>query len=406
MKRRHFLSMMGGVPFLPAASYAKTNRVSESARSAEDLVGSYEARSDYIMDLLYEICAFGPRHTGSPAYLQAAHVLKREMERTLPSVELDQYQFEGWEPIGLPEFKIGRQPFEVWPSQGSVGTSPEGITGRMEKEDGNFFLVDSGSGKKLARFLISSYGRAVPSFQRDRSTPPVRNIGIGRQDVPLLEKAAAERSEAWLKTCSRTVPNAHGANVVGQIPGRSRDEILFISHADSVYTTPGAHDNLASVLIMIMLAHAATERDWNHTLTFIAADGEEFGYVGAYNYARGRTSQQTMNRIKYVINMDSLTYGPNLWINSHVEELHEQIRAIHRDLGIDTETIHSDGSGFSMDSLPFEPSGAKSMHVNSRGYDEKTLPLWHRQEDLPHEIPLDCVDIAFRVFSEFLNRVD
>jgi Zn-dependent M28 family amino/carboxypeptidase len=57
--------------------------------------------------------------------------------------------------------------------------------------------------------------------------------------------------------------------VIGRIPGKSKNEILIVAHLDSIFNTPGANDNAASVIVMLMLAHAASARQNNHNLTFI-----------------------------------------------------------------------------------------------------------------------------------------
>jgi hypothetical protein len=75
-------------------------------------------------------------------------------------------------------------------------------------------------------------------------------------------------------------------------------------------------------------------------------------------------------------------------------------------LNINTTPIFDDKDGFVMDSAPFRPSGAKALHANSRGYDEKTLPIYHRPDDNAFNVPLDCVEIGFLVFDEFIKRID
>jgi hypothetical protein len=111
-----------------------------------------------------------------------------------------------------------------------------------------------------------------------------------------------------------------------------------------------------------------------------------------------------MQNITYVVNFDSLTYGPNLYIYSTDADLRELIRSIHADLKIGTTPQYFAETGFTMDSLPFKSSGAKAMYVNSRGYDERTLPVYHRPEDTAESVPLDCVEIGFKVFEEFIRR--
>lgn len=82
------------------------------------------------------------------------------------------------------------------------------------------------------------------------------------------------------------------------------------------------------------------------------------------------------------------------------------IHKIHKDLNIDAKPIFDESDGYVMDSLPFRPSGAKALHANSRGYDEKTLPVYHRPDDTADKVPLDCVENSFLVFDEFIKRID
>lgn len=405
MERKEFLVMMGGVPLLGRSSIvAGPDTLRPRIESVPESEGE---RARYSLELLHILCdRIGPRMTGTIAMERAAQILKREMGRSLPEVFLDRYRFGGWELIEAPDCSVGHQPIEIWPSHGSASTPPEGFEGVLVRREGTFFLTASAQDAPLASFRVSSYGRAIPSFQRPEEPPAIPAVGVGRQDLPFLENAVRKGFPVRLKSWSRYRPQAPGVNVIGRLPGRTSREILFIAHADSVYSSPGANDNMASVIAMILLAHEASRRRWNHTLTFVAADGEEYGYEGAWNYANSRKAEGTLERIDVVVNFDSLTYGPNLWINSLDDALSELIRSIHEELGLDTRPRFDSRDGFVMDSLPFRPSGARAMHVNSRGYDEKTLPVYHRPDDTARKVPLDCVELAFRVFIRFLERID
>jgi len=156
---------------------------------------------------------------------------------------------------------------------------------------------------------------------------------------------------------------------------------------------------------MIMLAHAAALMKPEWTVTFLAADAEEYGYYGAKHYAARREADGTMKNIRVAVNFDSLTYGPNLQVYGKDEPLKQIVKDIHRDLAIDTKPEYFDDMDFVMDSEPFRPSGGKALYINSRGYNEKTLPVYHRPEDVPMSVPLDCVESSFLVFREFMKRV-
>lgn len=407
MERRDFISMMGGVPFLAKTEGNYRKPQEKGLQDKDGPVTTPAKRLDYTRTLLDKLCAdIGPRPTGSAAYMRGARIIKAEMERSLPSVEYDRYTFERWELVDKPEFLLGGQDIEIFPAHGSVGTPPDGVSGVLVKNGNGFMLADSRSGEAKARLSVSSYGRAIPHFQRRSDPPAVPSIGVGRQDVPLFENAVRDGTHCYLKAWTRYIPGDPGLNIVGRLPGRRQDEILFIAHADTVYSSPGANDNTASVIIMLMLAHAAAGKSFDHTLTFVAADGEEYGLLGAENYAKRRAADGTMKNIRYVVNFDSLTYGPNLWINSEENDLKEMIRSIHNDLNLNTKPRFDDRDGFVMDSAAFRPSGAKAMHVNSRGYDEKTLPVYHRPDDYGRDVPLDCAEIGFCVFNEFIRRAD
>jgi len=87
------------------------------------------------------------------------------------------------------------------------------------------------------------------------------------------------------------------------------------------------------------------------------------------------------------------------------EELKSIISEIHKAPGVKGTPRFTDRDSFLLDGKPFRPSGARSVNINSRGYDEKTLHLWHRPEDLPETVHLDCVENSFLVFTEYINRL-
>src|SRR5690606_29132214 len=157
-----------------------------------------------------------------------------------------------------------------------------------------FSIVDALKGQTKALLTVSQYGKAITGYQARLPPASPPTYGIGKQDVPLLERSIQHNGEAWIKGQVRFTPRAKGINVVGTLPGKIQDEILLIAHADTVFNSPGANDNTASVIIMLMLAHAAAKRGNNHTLTFVASDNEEYGLMGAKNYANIRISNHTM----------------------------------------------------------------------------------------------------------------
>jgi len=387
---------------------ALTGCSSSKASAAWKSIDTPEKREAYAKQLLKELCTdLGPHPSGTPEHDTAALIFEREMKRSLPAVEQVWFDMENWKLTSPPLFKVGDTELEACPAYGTPGVRPEGITGVLRNGGGSAYtLVDPKTGEREAFISISAYGRAITHGDHRYTSPSLTRIGLGKQDVPILEKAVQEKTPVTLKVQAEYIPLASSSSVVGTLPGKSKEEVLFISHMDTVYTAPGANDNTASTIVMVMLAHAAAavikpER----TMTFIAAGAEEYGYLGAYKCAQLKEKDGTMGNIKYVVNFDSLTYGPNLQITTTDQEMWDLIQNIHTDLKINATPKRNERTGFVMDSLPFQSSGAKSMHANSRGYDERTLPVYHRIDDNAESVPLDCVEIGFKVFEEFIRRV-
>jgi hypothetical protein len=403
MQRAQFIKMTGILAFLMISNKWS---FAESSLSS-DLVASAQQRQEYTLSLLKQLVTdIGPRSSGSKAYAKAAKIVLKEMQRSLPIVNFDKYEFDDWGPISSSDLILGGQHIEAIPQKRGFGTPVEGVYGILTKEGSGYAITEEQNGKILAYFSVSQYGRAIAGSGNGNLDKSIPVFGLGKQDIPLLERSAKSKLPAWVKSEYKPVHKAPGINVIGRIPGKSKNEILIIAHLDTIFNTPGANDNAASVIVMLMLAHAASGREYNHTLTFIASDSEEYVFEGAYHYAESRIADNTMKDIKYVLNFDSLTYGPNLWINSKDQGIKDMIRDIHKDLNIESSPIYGDNDGFVMDSLPFKPSGARALHANSRGYDEKTLPVYHRPDDTADKVPLDCVEISFQVFDEFIKRVD
>ncbi len=404
MKRRSFLGTLGGAS-LAAMTSAGTASGASVGKNPPRLETPDE-RAEYTKRLLRELCTdLGPRPAGSKACIAGSKIIARELKRSLPDTELDWFTFTKWEMTGKPEFFLGPQPIDTWPSYGGPPTPPEGLRGILKKvgEQG-FAVADPATGNIIANISVSGYGPAITHYQ-DPDAKGLPTFGVGKQDIPLFERAERLKLPVFVKSSSRLRPNTRSCSAVGRLPGRVPDELFFVAHSDTVYSSPGANDNAASVIVMIMLAHAAALMKPEWTVTFLAADSEEYAYNGAIHYAERRKADGTMKNIRVAINFDSLTYGPNLQVHGKDESLKQVVKDIHRDLALDTKPEYFDDMDFVMDSEPFRPSGGRALYINSRGYNEKTLPVYHRPEDVAMSVPLDCVESSFLVFREFMKRV-
>jgi hypothetical protein len=368
------------------------------------LVSTPEKRAAYLQDLLRALCTdIGPRLACTEACEKGAQLIKREMEKALPEVRLDTFAVTGWSLDGEQELRIGERRLETYVAQYGPGTPEAGIRGVIGMEGERYRIVGKASGRTLANIDLGPFGPAVASSYRGSDRLP--RFSVGRQEIPLLNTAAKEGLPVFAKAVVREIPNCMTSNVAGTLPGGSRDEILYVAHADTVYVSPGASDNTASMIAMLMLAHGFSGTRPRRTLTFLASTAEEGGSKGAQHYALTRKREGTLSRVKVCVNLDSLTYGPNFQITTTDSELQRTILDVHRDLGIraDPRIIQRDDT---MDSAPFGAAGARTVHLNSRGHDARTLPLNHRPDDTAGTIDPALIEASYRILMEFTRRLD
>ncbi|MCW5978119.1 MAG: M28 family peptidase [Bryobacteraceae bacterium] len=391
MKRRELLGLCGGALL---------------GRGAEDtgaLVETAEKRAEYLRRMLEALCTeIGPRPAGSQGYDAGAALIEREMKRAIASAARDSFTFLGWAPVGEAEFQAGDERLETYIAENSPGTPVEGARGKLRKSLSGEYEIAGEGGRPLARVGISEFGRAIASLHSGKDEIPLFNIG--RQDVARLDRAIEQGLPVRARAAVRWMPGAQSGNVAGSLPGASKQEILIVAHADTKYNTPGANDNTASMICLLMLAHAMSGRRPRRALTFLATSAEERGYLGAKHYAQTRKESGTLRNIKVCVNLDSLTYGPNLQIATTDGKLAGAILDIHRDLDIRAEpkVLHQDDT---MDSAPFRAAGARTVHLNSRGDDARTLPLWHRPEDRADTINPQFIETSFRILIELIARL-
>ena len=85
---------------------------------------------------------------------------------------------------------------------------------------------------------------------------------------------------------------AQSANVIGEIPGTSREIVLLGAHLDSWDNTPGANDDAAGVGIVIAAAHRiASFGKPRRTIRVVLFANEELGHTGAKAYAQAHADE-------------------------------------------------------------------------------------------------------------------
>ncbi len=389
--------------------YHSSCRLCSGYSMIDKLATSQSARRQYLRTMLDILCSdIGVRPSGSVQYDQSVSIISKEMEKALPIVELDRFGFIAWKMIGEPEFKCGSKNIETFPDYGSVSTPKGGVRGVLKKidYDNKVYEIIDKSGAPVANVALSQFGRATPFsvLFRENLNISLPIFNLGRREERLLDNSEKNKVSVYGYVKSEFYPHAESASIIGTLPGDRPEEILLLSHADTQYNTPGANDNTATLITMMMLAHAFKERACNYTLTFAATGGEEIGLLGSRQYAETRKKRNDIDRIKYCLNLDSLTYGPDFVITSNDQELVNLISGIYKELKIEGKPRFNH-IGPLWDAEPFYNAGARTMYINSRGYDDEILPLWHRPEDLSNTVRPELVENAFKILSKLIQYI-
>lgn len=411
MKRRTFMSLAGGS--LAGLGFFRPPIL--WAASGASLVDTPEKRFKYADELLNRLCATGPAPAGSPAYEQRIRMILAEMRRSIPDAFLDEYSFEGWEVVKPAELTVGDTRIETFCGNLSPSTPPEGVQGTLKKIGERVFSVVDSNGKQVATLHRSTHKARASGYQpREQPT-----FSFGNHDLSIMEAAAAAGTLVRASVETKRTPDALDWNAVGTIPGKSQDEILLLAHADTVYNAPGANDNTATVVVMLMLAHALSRVQPELTLTFVATGSEEHGgYLGAKHYAEVREKAGNISSIKWILNMDSLTYGTDFGVSSQSPEIRELFAKVHKDLNIrnpypgikwrDNDVVPGielvDGDGWVMDAGPFKPSGGRAAFVYAVGMSAITHAVQHTPADIPATVPMNAVETTFLILEEAIKR--
>ena len=174
--------------------------------------------------------------------------------------------------------------------------------------------------------------------------PRIPAFALANPDADLLARqlSANKTVRLRLKSTARELPAVWSANVIGEIPGRTRpqDVVLLGAHLDSWDVGQGAVDDGAGVAIVMEAARliARMERKPARTIRVVLFANEEFGLSGANEYATqiGEEAQ------RHVVAMEAdVGVGPVWRIESQiapeamtaVQTIHEVLKPLDVELG-------------------------------------------------------------------------
>lgn len=180
-----------------------------------------------------------------------------------------------------------------------------------------------------------------------------------------------------------------GNNVEATLQGTnaSSDEIyLMVAHYDTVPRSPGANDDSSGVAAILAAAKLMNQCSFDHTVRFVAVDGEEQGLLGSHFYVEEALNNN--DNIVATICIDMIgTHGPDFRDTEVLVITGSEQSSWISDLTCDVNqrycdllnfTIYQDGpEGHFSDYREFSDDGYDSIFIAETTDD----PDWHKPSD-------------------------
>lgn len=296
---------------------------------------------------LNSLCERYPRRsTGSLANRQAAEFIFRTFPPSF-HVEAPSFECVDWLDEGA-HLQIGGESFPVQNSPFSLAFSGAGV---LEVVSTLAELQELDAAGKIVLLCGEIAGepfmpRNFPFFSVDEqqqiialleqkaplalvtACPPSPGMSGGLYPAPLFEDGDFDIPSCYLsqedgerlarnagrslklELCSKRIP-ARANNVIARKSSANGDGaapfLLFTAHLDSKPTTPGALDNAAGVVTLLLLAELLKEDELPFDVEIVAFNGEEY-YSAPGEVAYLKQVQPRLKNLRLAVNLDGLGY--------------------------------------------------------------------------------------------------
>ena len=150
-------------------------------------------------------------------------------------------------------------------------------------------------------------------------------------------------------------------NVIAELRGTGDEVVVVGAHYDIVpQTEAGANDNTSGTAVLLSLARALSGQALPFTVRFVSFGAEELGMQGSTHYVAS-LGEEELERIKAMVNLDSVGSGPMLAVSGQ-RELMDLVLRLAEDLGIEADSIPLPQRGAS-DHVVFDMAGVPVLFL-------------------------------------------
>jgi len=168
--------------------------------------------------------------------------------------------------------------------------------------------------------------------------------------------------------------------------GRSDRRVVFSAHIDTKEDTPGALDNAAGVVVLLLLAELLKDYDGETGIELVPFNGEDH-YSAAGEIAYLKANEGKLNQVLLNINMDALGSHTGRTLYS-LYECPDDLKGVIQNTFAGQTDIAEGVPWFQGDHMVFVMNGIPALALTSENFMEILTETAHTPKDSPELV--DC----------------
>ncbi|MFC1786671.1 M28 family metallopeptidase [Halobacteriota archaeon] len=369
---------------------------------------------------MLEILCKEPRPAGSFRISEIKDYLSYTLSKLGYDVQVQTSPFESWELIEEPRVKF-LKPTEIEisciPVVWSGSISEAEVVGKLEPA-GKIKTFEAYEWDRYA--VINSEGEALVYLITREDMVWAQPLDNPLQKIPyiIVDTESCKMIKSWIErnkeievlvsVKSMYIPDVSINNIIVSPKGKECD-VLVCAHYDSMFNTVGAHDNASGTVALMDLAERFSKKDRN--IRFILFDAEEWNKFGAYSYVEKLKKNNELQRIKLMVNIDSIGFGESIYLltSTGIEEKVKEIVSnteLFKKIPID---VSSKDEFPQFDSWPFMKNGVPVIQIGTKGNPPVTVlgkgeSIFHNPKDTIENIEPEMIENVVLLVEEFLEN--
>jgi aminopeptidase YwaD len=199
-----------------------------------------------------------------------------------------------------------------------------------------------------------------------------------------------------LTSASRRIP-ATGCNVIARKNRDAKQRAVLTAHIDAKESTPGAVDNAAGVVTLLLLAELLHDYSGKLGIELVAINGEDY-YAAPGEIQYLQLNQGRLGDILLNINLDGVGYIHGLTAYSLYECL-EPVSGLVRRVFSAYPGLAEGERWYQSDHMVFVQSGVPALAITTDRFIEMETHIAHTAQDTPQMVDparLACLALALR----------